>query len=200
MGWEFETDPEWQAQLDWVRDFVETEIEPLTLLWPHLHHTPPPPWLKAVIDPLKNEVRRRGLWACHLGPQLGGKGYGQVKLALLNEILGRQEWAPTIFGTQGPDTGNAEILAHYGTPEQKQRYLEPLLNGDVFSCFAMTEPHAGSDPREFRTRAVRDGDDWIIDGEKFFFQRARSGIPDRDGRQRPGRRSGPRHEHVSGPG
>ncbi len=168
MGWEFETDPEWQAQLDWVRNFVETEVEPLTLLWPNLHHTPPPPWLKAVIDPLKAEVRRRGLWACHLGPQLGGKGYGQVKLALLNEILGRQEWAPTIFGTQGPDTGNAEILAHYGTPEQKQQYLEPLLNGDVFSCFAMTEPHAGSDPREFRTRAVADEDDWIIDGEKFF--------------------------------
>ena len=87
MAWEFETDPHWQEQLDWVRDFVKTEVEPLTLLWPHLHHTPPPPWLKAVIDPLKEQVRARGLWACHLGPELGGKGYGQVKLALLNEIL-----------------------------------------------------------------------------------------------------------------
>jgi acyl-CoA dehydrogenase len=168
MAWEFETDPQWQERLDWVRDFVKTEVEPLSLLWPHLHHTPPPPWLKAVIDPLKDQVRARGLWACHLGPELGGKGYGQVKLALLNEILGREEWAPTVFGTQGPDTGNAEILAHFGTDEQKRRYLEPLLNGEVFSCFAMTEPHAGSDPREFTTRGVRDGDDWIIDGEKFF--------------------------------
>jgi acyl-CoA dehydrogenase len=168
MAWEFQTDPEWQAQLDWTRDFVKAEVEPLSLLWPHLHHTPPPPWLKAVIDPLKNRVRERDLWACHLGPELGGKGYGQVRLALLNEILGREEWAPTIFGTQGPDTGNAEILAVYGTPAQKARYLEPLLNGEVFSCFAMTEPHAGSDPREFTTRGARDGDEWVIDGAKFF--------------------------------
>jgi acyl-CoA dehydrogenase len=117
---------------------------------------------------LKQQVRDRGLWACHLGPELGGQGYGQVKLALLNEILGRSHWAPTIFGTQGPDTGNAEILAHYGTQEQKDRYLRPLLAGEVFSCFAMTEPHAGADPRQFRTRAVREGDHWVIEGEKFF--------------------------------
>jgi acyl-CoA dehydrogenase len=78
MAWEFETDPEWQEQLDWAREFVRREVEPLTLLWPHLHHTPPAPWLKSVIDPLKDEVRSRGLWACHLGPELGGKGYGQA--------------------------------------------------------------------------------------------------------------------------
>jgi acyl-CoA dehydrogenase len=168
VTWEFRTDPAWQEQLDWAREFVATQIEPLTLLWPYYHHVPPPPWLRPVIEPLKQQVRERGLWACHLGPELGGQGYGQVKLALLNEILGRSHWAPVIFGTQGPDTGNAEILAHYGTPEQKARYLQPLLDGEVFSCFAMTEPHAGADPRQIRTRAVRDGDEWVIDGEKFF--------------------------------
>ena len=87
-------------------------------------------------------MRRRGLWATHLGPELGGQGYGQLKLALLNEILGRSQWAPIVFGCQAPDTGNAEIIAHYGTDEQKQKYLQPLLDGELFSCYSMTEPHA----------------------------------------------------------
>jgi acyl-CoA dehydrogenase len=95
-----------------------------------------------------------------------------LELALLNEILGRSEWAPVIFGTQAPDTGNAEILAHYGTDAQKARFLEPLLNGEIFSCFSMTEPHAGSDPGEFRTSAVRSGDGWVLDGHKFFSSNA----------------------------
>jgi acyl-CoA dehydrogenase len=168
MAWDFSTEPEFQRELDWMREFVETETEPLCLLWPGMDHTPPPPWLRKVIDPLKQRVRDRGLWACHLPPELGGHGYGQVKLALMNEIIGRNEWAPTIFGVQGPDTGNAEILAHYGTEEQKARYLRPLLEGEVFSCFSMTEPQAGADPRLFTTRAIRDGDGWVINGEKFF--------------------------------
>ena len=105
------------------------------------------------IDPLKEEVRRQGLWATHLGPELGGQGYGQLKLALLNEILGRSPWAPIVFGCQAPDTGNAEIIAHYGTPEQKERYLQPLLDGECFSCYSMTEPHAGADPTLFKTQA-----------------------------------------------
>jgi acyl-CoA dehydrogenase len=106
-------------------------------------------------------------------PRARREGIRPGKLALLNEILGREEWAPTIFGTQGPDTGNAEILAHYGTVQQKARYLVPLLDGEVFSCFAMTEPHAGSDPREFTTRGVRDGNEWVLDGAKFFSSNVR---------------------------
>jgi acyl-CoA dehydrogenase len=117
-------------------------------------------------------VRRRELWATHLGPELGGQGYGQVKLALLNEILGRSQWAPIVFGCQAPDTGNAEIIAHYGTPEQKERYLRPLLEGETFSCYSMTEPQAGADPRLFTTRAMRDGDEWVINGWKFFSSNA----------------------------
>ena len=113
-------------------------------------------------------MRARRLWACHLGPDLGGEGYGQLKLALMNEILGRSAWAPIVFGTQAPDTGNAEIIAHYGTDEQKSKWLQPLLNGEVFSCYSMTEPQGGSDPTMFTTRAVRDGDEWVINGEKFF--------------------------------
>ncbi len=166
--WDFSTEPEFDEQLEWMRRFVVEEVEPLELLWPHHHHKVPPPWLKQVIDPLKDEVRRRGLWACHLSPALGGQGFGQVKLSLMNEILAPYSWGPTIFGVQGPDTGNAEILAHYGTPEQKERYLRPLLAGDLFSAFSMTEPQGGSDPTALRCRATRDGDDWVINGEKFF--------------------------------
>ena len=70
---------------------------------------------RAILAPLRERVKEQGLWACHLGPELGGQGYGQLKLALMNEILGRSGWAPTVFGTAAPDTGNAEILALYGT-------------------------------------------------------------------------------------
>ncbi len=119
-------------------------------------------------------MRAQGLWATHLGPELGGQGHGQLKLALLNEILGRSLWASLIFGCQAPDTGNAEIIAHYGTEEQKQKYLEPLLEGETFSSYSMTEPHAGADPTLFKTRAVKDGDEWVINGWKFFSSNART--------------------------
>ena len=168
MAWDFTTDPEFQAQLDWMDDFVRREVEPLDLLFGRFtYHRIEEP-LKTLVQNLQAQVRERRLWACHLGPDLGGEGYGQLKLALMNEILGRSGWAPIIFGCQAPDTGNAEIIAHYGTDEQKQRWLQPLLNGDVFSCYSMTEPQGGSDPTMFTCRAERDGDEWVINGEKFF--------------------------------
>jgi acyl-CoA dehydrogenase len=174
VAWDFSTDQEFEKQLAWMRQFVAEEVEPLELLWPQYHHRVPPSWLKKVIDPLKQRVKERGLWACHLGPELGGRGFGQVKLSLMNEILAPYQWGPTIFGVQGPDTGNAEIIAHYGTAEQKAKYLQPLLDGEVFSTFAMTEPAGGSDPRLFTFRATRDGDSWVLDGEKFFASNASS--------------------------
>jgi acyl-CoA dehydrogenase len=174
MAWDFETDPDYQAKLDWADEFVRTEVEPLDLVFPGLMFTPPDERLRAIIGPLKAEVRRQGLWATHLDPELGGQGHGQVKLCLLNEILGRSSWAPVIFGCQAPDTGNAEILARYGTPAQQERYLRPLLDGELFSCYSMTEPHGGSDPTQFRTRAVRDKDDWVLNGWKFFSSNAKT--------------------------
>ncbi|WP_410050165.1 acyl-CoA dehydrogenase family protein [Actinomadura sp. CNU-125] len=116
----------------------------------------------------------QGLWATHLGPELGGQGFGQLKLALLNEILGRSPWASHVFGCQAPDTGNAEIIAHYGTEEQKERYLRPLLEGEIFSSYSMTEPHAGADPTRFTCRAVKDGDEWVINGRKYFSSNAKT--------------------------
>jgi acyl-CoA dehydrogenase len=172
MSWDFETDAEYQQLLDWADLFVREEVEPLDLVL-HDPYDKSDGRAMAIVRPLQQKVKDKGLWACHLGTELGGKGYGQVKLALLNEILGRSRWAPSVFGCQAPDSGNAEILAHYGTEEQKARYLQPLLDGEISSCYSMTEPHAGADPTLFTTRAVLDGDEWVINGEKWFSSNAR---------------------------
>ena len=170
--WDFETDPDYQRKLDWVEEFMRDELEPLDLapLDPYDKRNPE---LMAVLRPLQQQVREHGLWAAHLSPELGGQGYGQVQLALLNEIVGRSRWAPSVFGSQAPDSGNAEIIALFGTQEQKQRYLQPLLDGEISSCYSMTEPQGGSDPGLFVTGAQRDGDDWVINGEKWFSSNAR---------------------------
>jgi acyl-CoA dehydrogenase len=174
MAWDFETDPDFQRKLDWMAQFVRAEIEPLDLVF----RGPSDPFDPArrgpahAMAPLKKIVQGEGLWACHLGPELGGKGFGQVKLGLMNEILGRSRFAPTVFGCQAPDTGNAEILARFGSPEQKKRYLEPLLAGEIASCYAMTEPQAGADPAEFTCRAELVGDEWVINGEKWYASHA----------------------------
>ncbi|MGE4304189.1 MAG: acyl-CoA dehydrogenase family protein [Novosphingobium sp.] len=172
---DFSVEPEFQAKLDWIKVFLKEEVEALDVLFPHVAqiYNPEHKASRAILKPLQEEVRRQGLWACHLGEELGGKGYGQVKLALMNEILGQSRWAPTVFGTAAPDTGNAEILAMFGTKEQKERYLQPLLDGEIVSCFSMTEPQAGSDPGEFKVTAVRDGDHYVINGEKWFSSNAR---------------------------
>ena len=118
-------------------------------------------------------MKERGLWAAHLDPELGGQGFGQVKLGLMHEILGTSPFAPNAFGNQAPDSGNSEILALAGTEEQKDRWLGPLLAGDIKSAFSMTEPDtAGSDPTLLRTRAERDGDGWVINGHKWFSSNA----------------------------
>ncbi len=172
MAWDFETDPDFQAKLDWADAFVRKEVEPLDHRLGSMYDVKNPENVR-LLRPLQAEVKTQGLWACHLGPELGGPGYGQVKLALLNEILGRSHFASVVFGCQAPDTGNAEILAHYGTPAQKARFLQPLLDNEIVSCFSMTEPHGGADPLVFTTRAEVEGGDWVINGEKWFSSNAR---------------------------
>ncbi|MBI1199677.1 MAG: acyl-CoA dehydrogenase [Phenylobacterium sp.] len=170
MAWDFETDPEFQKKLDWIEDFMRDEVEPISHLgmaaWSSVGR-------EKFIKPLQQKVKDQGLWACHLGPELGGQGFGQLKLALMNEKLGRNNLAPSVFGCQAPDSGNAEIIAHYGTDKQKEAYLWPLLNGEIRSAFSMSEPTGGSDPLTFQTRAVLDGDEWVINGEKWFSTNAR---------------------------
>ena len=123
----------------------------------------------ALIAQLQLEVKELGLWAPHVPPEAGGTGTGFLDYAYLNEQIGRVMWAQLVFGCQAPDAGNAEILHMFGTEEQKDRWLYPLVAGEIRSFFSMTEPEVpGSDPTTLRTRAVRDGDDWVIDGHKWF--------------------------------
>ena len=165
MAWDFSTEPDFQEQLDWMREFVREEIWPLETVAGDLSQAD----LDAIYAPLQEQVKARGLWAAHLPPELGGQGFGQIKLGLMHEILGSSPFAPNAFGNQAPDSGNSEILALAGTPEQKERWLHPLLAGDLKSAFSMTEPDTpGSDPTQLRTRAVRDGGEWVINGHKWF--------------------------------
>src|SRR3954452_23648325 len=124
---------------------------------------------ESLLAQLQDEVRAAGLWAPHVPPEAGGTGTGFLDYAYLNEHIGRSLWGQRVFGCQAPDAGNAEILHLFGTDEQKEQWLEPLVAGDVRSFFSMTEPEVpGSDPTTLRTRAVRDGEEWVIDGGKWF--------------------------------
>jgi alkylation response protein AidB-like acyl-CoA dehydrogenase len=123
----------------------------------------------AVVRELQQKAKDAGLWAPHLPPEAGGSGGGFLEYAHLNEEIGRSFVSQLIFGCQAPDAGNAEILHLYGTDEQKERFLRPLVAGEVRSFFGMTEPEvAGSDPTLLRGRAQRDGEEWVIDAHKWF--------------------------------
>jgi acyl-CoA dehydrogenase len=122
-----------------------------------------------LIRSLQGKAKEEGLWAPHVPPEAGGTGQGFLAYAHLNEEIGRSTYAQLVFGCQAPDAGNAEILHMFGTEEQKERWLRPLVAGEIRSFFSMTEPEvSGSDPTTLRTKAVRDGDDWVIDGHKWF--------------------------------
>lgn len=122
-----------------------------------------------ILKPLQQKVKDMGLWAAHMPKEAGGTGMGYVSLGLLSEIIGRSPIAPYIFGSMAPDAGNSEVLWHAATPEQKEKYLKPLVNGDIRSCFAMTEPEvSGSDPTTLRATAVEDGDEWVINAHKWY--------------------------------
>jgi acyl-CoA dehydrogenase len=165
MAWDFETDPEFQDHLDWMTTFVREELWPLETLAPELDQAA----MDRIYAPLKERVKERGLWAAHLPPEHGGQGYGQVKLGLMHEILGTTAYAPNAFGCQAPDSGNSEILAMFGTPEQKERWMEPLLACEIRSAFSMTEPgNSGADPTTLSTMAVREGDEYVINGHKWY--------------------------------
>jgi alkylation response protein AidB-like acyl-CoA dehydrogenase len=123
----------------------------------------------ALVAELQAKAKEAGLWAPHLPPEAGGSGEGFLAYAHLNEEIGRSTYAQLVFGCQAPDAGNGEILWMFGTAEQQERFLRPLVAGEVRSFFSMTEPDvAGSDPTLLQTRAVREGDEWVIDGTKWF--------------------------------
>ena len=138
MAWDFETEPEFEEKLAWMRDFVVEEVFPLEVIGLPFEE------LMKLIEPLREQVKERGLYAVHLPPELGGKGLGQVKLGLMHEILGQSMYAPFVFGNNAPDSGNGELIAigsaQTGRMDQRDQWLAPLLDGSARSAFAMTEP------------------------------------------------------------
>jgi alkylation response protein AidB-like acyl-CoA dehydrogenase len=123
----------------------------------------------ALVAELRGKAKAEGHWAPHIGPEAGGSGRGFLAYAYLNEVIGRSLWAQLVFGCQAPDAGNAEILHLFGSEEQRERWLRPLVAGEVRSFFSMTEPEvSGADPTGLRTTAVQDGDEWVVDGHKWF--------------------------------
>lgn len=167
MAWDFETPADIQERLDWADAFVREEVEPLDRLIKNPRGIEDP--VRARLIPrLQEIVKARGMWACHLEKKDGGSGVGHLEAALLNEILGRTFCGPVVFGCNSPDAGNAEILAAFATPDQRKVFLEPLVDGRVVSAFAVTEPIGGGDPNVYESTAVLDGDEWVINGEKWF--------------------------------
>ena len=122
---------------------------------------------------LRKQARAVGLWLPHMPPEWGGMGLGHVELAMVQAEAAKSYYGPWVFNCQAPDEGNMHTLLHWATPEQAERYLRPLCDGTARSCFAMTEPEvAGSDPTLIQTRAYTDGDEWVINGRKWFISQA----------------------------
>ncbi|MFI5352680.1 MAG: acyl-CoA dehydrogenase family protein [Candidatus Binatales bacterium] len=122
-----------------------------------------------ILKDIRKKAKAEGLWNLFLPDERHGVGLKNYEYAPLCEIMGRSGIGPRAFNCMAPDTGNMEILAEFGTPEQKQRWLQRCLDGEIRTCFSMTEPEtAGSDPTQLKTRAVRDGDDYVINGHKWF--------------------------------
>src|SRR3982750_2126171 len=119
MAWDFSTEPEFEQKLEWMRGFVRDEIIPLeTLGLPYER-------IVDIVRPLQQQVKDQGLWAAHLEPELGGGGFGQVKLGLMHEILGATPYGPVVFGNNAPDSGNPELLAIGGSEDQRARWMQP---------------------------------------------------------------------------
>jgi acyl-CoA dehydrogenase len=149
--------------------FMDEHVYPNEKLW-HAQIAAGDRWQPtAIVEQLKPKARAAGLWNLFLPDREHGAGLTNLEYAPLCEIMGRSPMAPEVFNCSAPDTGNMEVLAQYGTPEQQQRWLKPLLAGEIRSCFAMTEPDvASSDATNIHSSITRDGDHYVINGRKWW--------------------------------
>ena len=148
-----------------VRGFIRERVQPLeSPMQTKGFHA-----LLPELEKLRTEVRGMGLFSPHVGKEHGGAGLSLMEFAHLAEELGRSPLGHYVFNCQAPDAGNMEVIAHHGTAAQKKRFLDPLVRGEIRSCFGMTEPeHPGSNPAWLGTRARREGDAYVLDGHKWF--------------------------------
>ena len=165
-----------QALYDQLVAFMDAHVYPAEAVYAEQHDnsddrwTPPP-----IIKELKKKAKAEGLWNLFLPESEHGAGLNNYDYAHLCEVMGRSAIAPQIFNCAAPDTGNMEVLARYGTPEQQEQWLKPLLNGEIRSCFSMTEPAvASSDATNICTEIKRDGDHYVINGRKWWSSGAMS--------------------------
>ena len=154
-----------ETVLGMIHEFVEKELQPLEFLF----LAEPFRDLLPKLEAKRALVKQMGLWAPNHPEALGGMGLGLVDHGLVSEALGGSPIGHFVFGCQAPDAGNIEILDQHGTEDQKSRWLRPLVDGDIRSCFSMTEiDMPGSNPVLMETTAVEDGDDYVINGRKWY--------------------------------
>ena len=187
------------ALLDRVREFMEEHVDPVereAMEALDAEVRPGVPYPEILVE-LRERAKAEGLWNLFLPDDRFGPGLTNWEYGMLCELMGRNGVAPMVFNCAAPDTGNMEILAEHGTEEQQERWLQPLLDGEIRSCFSMTEPEsAGSDPTGLISRAELDGDEWVDQRPQVVhlrLQRRRAG--DRDGRDRPRRAAAQAREH-----
>ncbi len=163
---------------DAVKKFIYTEVEPITAEFFRLGADREDRWSYApgqleLLESVKDKAKEQGLWNFFLPDAETGEGLNNLDYAYIAMELGKNPLASESMNCAAPDTGNMEVLERVGTPEQKERWLKPLLNGEIRSAYAMTEPDvASSDAKNVECRAVRDGDEWVITGEKYYISGA----------------------------
>jgi acyl-CoA dehydrogenase len=173
MAIDFTLTPELEDIRMRVRAFIEDVVQPAEANLHRVSEEDRRGYVKLLVG-LRTQAREAGLWLPHMPKEWGGMGLGHVQLAMVQAEAAKASYGPFILNCQAPDEGNMHTLLHWGTPEQKEKYLRPLCEGTAMSCFAMTEPEvAGSDPTLIKTTAVKDGDEWVINGHKWFISNAR---------------------------
>ena len=167
---DFEYSPKVQDLRKKVSQFMEAHVHPNEQTFEDQLNSGPDRWqIPPVLEEIKEKAKAAGLWNLFLPESEYGYGLTNLEYAPLSEIMGRVHWGSEVFNCSAPDTGNMEVISRYGTPEQQKEWLEPLLEGKIRSCFAMTEPAvASSDATNIESRIVRDGDEYVINGRKWW--------------------------------
>jgi len=167
---DFEYSPKVQELRKKVQDFMDTNVYPNEKTYDEQLNTQGDRWqIPPILEELKQKAKDQNLWNLFLPESDYGYGLTNLEYAPLSEIMGSVHWGSEVFNCSAPDTGNMEVISRYCTKEHQDRWLQPLLNGEIRSCFAMTEPAvASSDATNIESSIVRDGDEYVINGRKWW--------------------------------